>query len=160
MLDYVKEIKDFKEYLISPALDIYLKDQKTTILECTDPETNERVIIPCLFFAKPVLLENEKLPRWAIEKLANTFNYLAKEKLIDFGVMLKASEYTIADSPEGKPRSLVVLYTYPSLKLIRMAEKEEPYEISVSEINLLNKILNNKAFAYEGEMGSSNWSNL
>lgn len=69
------------------------------------------------FFVKPFYLENNGVPFWVIRKMAATFNYLVKEKLIGHGIGLPLTAVPMAKIEKDRDRGLMLLYCYPSVEL-------------------------------------------
>jgi hypothetical protein len=168
----IREIKGFENLLTKKAKRIYNTKQYNTIIEVNEPTISGnrkdyiRGIRACHYFSKPAFMEHGKVPQWAIKKLANTFNTLVKENMVDYGVLAPAMWLELQQLEGEGRRALLVLYTFGSTKVCNMAKfrgrNQDPLKFDrIDEERLiLNEFLDNEAFAFEGELGSKDWNTL
>ena len=162
---HVKEIENFTELLTNKALNLYQKRCSNVIHEadkwCSKEKKLKRNLKLCAYLTKPVYVQNgKKPPEKAIKWLANAFNKLVEEDMIDFGILLPASWMPLKLEPDT---IIIMLYCFPSFKTEDITRKritmDTLYDIHLEEINVLNEFLGTKAFAPEGEIGDDKFPN-
>ena len=182
----LEEIEGFEKKLTPKARKLYAVKQYSTCVEYNHEVTKgkhkgqwARRVTFCQYFSKPVYgpdpmvtltqkgnqeLEGLSGIEWAIDKLAQTFNWLVEKDLVGHGVLANAIALPLVQV-DSRPRWLLMLYVFPHKDVVEMLKEEyvgvlEEFDEALVVMNYLNKRVGCEGFCEEGQIGNESWETL